>query len=186
MKLLVKLGLILSAILFVSMPSFSKVKTSHLFIKSKMESKISPDSNKAIARKLFEEILNTRKLELLDQVVADEFTGPHGLKGTAGFAATVRPVIEAFPDVKWTIEDLIAEGDKVVVKWSWKGTNKNSFDGFPANNKEVAHHAIHIFQFSGCKITNAWMQSDRLGFYQQIGVISQDAIKPPVKNQNKN
>jgi hypothetical protein len=102
MKLLVKLVPILSAILFVSMPSFSKVKTSHSFIK--MESKICPDSNKAVARKLFEEILNTRKLELLDQVVADEFTGPHGSKGSAGFAATVRPVIAAFPDVKWCLD----------------------------------------------------------------------------------
>ncbi len=182
MKLIVNLGLILSAILLASMPSFSKVKTRHLLITSKMETKISPDSNKANTRKVFEEILNTGKLELLDLVVADEFTGPHGLKGAAGFAATVRPVIAAFPDVKWTIEDIIAEGDKVVVRWSWKGTNINSFDGFPANNKAVIHHAIHIFQFSGGKITNAWMQSDRLGFYQQIGVISQDAIKPPVKN----
>ena len=143
---------------------------------------MSPDSNKAIIRTLFDKILNTRKLELLDQVVADDFTGPHGLKGAAGFAATVKPVIAAFPDVKWTIEDIIAEGDKVVVRWSWKGTNQHSFDGFPATNKAVTHHAIHIFQFSGGKIITAWMQSDRLGFYQQIEVISQDAIKPPVKN----
>ena len=143
---------------------------------------MSPDSNKAIIRTLFDKILNTRKLELLDQVVADGFTGPHGLKGAAGFAATVRPVIAAFPDVKWTIEDIIAEGDKEVVRWSWKGTNQHSFDGFPATNKAVTHHAIHIFQFSGGKIITAWMQSDRLGFYQQIEVISQDAIKPPVKN----
>jgi steroid delta-isomerase-like uncharacterized protein len=182
MKSTVLLGLILSAILLDSMLSFSEVNTNHLFIKSKMGSETTPDSNKATIRKLFEVILNTRKLELLDQVVADEFRGPHEMKGAAGFAATVKPVIAAFPDIKWTIEDIIAEGDKVVVRWSWKGTNENSFDGFPASNKAVTHHAIHIFQFSGGKIINAWMQSDRLGFYQQIGVISQDAIKPAVKN----
>jgi steroid delta-isomerase-like uncharacterized protein len=182
MKSIVKLGLILSAILLDSKLSFSEVKTSHLLIESKMETATTPDSNKATIRKLFEEILNTRKLELLNQIVADEFRGPHEIKGAAGFAAIVKPVIAAFPDIKWTIEDIIAEGDKVVVRWSWKGTNENSFDGFPANNKVVTHHAIHIFQFSGGKIIAAWMQSDRLGFYQQIGVISQDAIKPPVKD----
>ena len=147
-----------------------------------MKTSENPDSNKVIARKLYEQILNTGKWELLSDIVSDEYIGPKGLKGPEGFAATVKPVLLAFPDVKWTIDDLIAEGDEVVVRWSWTGTNKNSFDGFPPTNKQVVHHAIHIFQFSGNKIIKAWMQSDRLGFYEQIGVISPDVVKPRVTN----
>jgi steroid delta-isomerase-like uncharacterized protein len=181
MKAFVQFGSNLSAALLISMAALSETNVNHLSIQPKMETIVSPDSNKAIIRRLYEEILNTGKLELLDQVVADDYTGPRGIKGPLGFASAVKPVILAFPDIKWSIEDIIAEGDKVVVMWSWKGTNKNSFDGFPPTNKEVTHHSINIFQLSGGKIVNAWMQADRLGFYQQIGVISQDAVKPPVR-----
>ena len=182
MKFIIKSEVLLSAVLLISISASQVIKANPLLNQSKMEKKENPDSNKVVIRKLYNEILNTGKLELLDQVVADGFTGPKGTKGPAGFASTVKPVISAFPDIKWAIEDIIAEGDKVVVRWSWKGTNKSSFDGFNATNKEVSHHAINIFQFNHGKIINAWMQSDRLGFYQQIGVISPDAIKSTAKN----
>jgi steroid delta-isomerase-like uncharacterized protein len=184
MKLIVNLTVLLSGVLLINTPAFTRVKTGHsLLNRSTMEVNKSADSNKAIIRKLYEEILNKGKLELLNQIVADEFIGPHGMKGPAGFASTVKPVILAFPDIKWNVEDIFAEGDEVVVRWSWVGTNKGSFDGFPATDKEVTHHAIQIFQLNGGKITQAWMQSDRLGFYQQIGIISQDATKSPAKNK---
>ena len=161
----------------MGMPASAQVKTDQSLNKSnaevKMETNKRVDSNKAIISKLYDEILNNGKLELLNQVVSDEYIGPRGIKGPKGFAEAVKPVIMAFPDIKWTIEDIIAEGDKVMVKWSWTGTNRGSFDGFPPTNKVVHHNAINIFQFSGNKIIKAWMQSDRLGFYQQIGVISE-------------
>jgi steroid delta-isomerase-like uncharacterized protein len=186
MKSIVNLAFILSSALLVSTSASAQAKTDYSLNKSKAEVKMetnkNPNSNKAIVHKLYEEILNTRKLELLSQVVSDDYAGPRGIKGPTGFAETVKSVISAFPDIKWTIEDIIAEGDKVMVRWSWKGTNTGSFDGFPPTNKVVNHNAINIFQFSGDKIVKAWMQSDRLGFYEQIGVISPDAVKPLVKN----
>ncbi|PSL43857.1 steroid delta-isomerase-like uncharacterized protein [Chitinophaga niastensis] len=184
MKAAINIGLILSGALLISMPSFSQVETDHLLNKSKtaaMEVSQNLDNNKAAVRKLYEEILNTGKLELLNQVIGEEYVGGLGEKGPAGFAEAITPVRNAFPDIKWTIEDLIAEGNEVMVRWSWKGTNKGSFNGFPASNKVVTHHAISIFQFSAGKIIGTWMQSDRLGFFQQIGVIAPDAIKPPAK-----
>ena len=139
------------------------------------------DENKETVRKLYEEIFNTGHLELLNQIVSSDYTGPGGIKGPGGFAESIRRVRAAFPDIKWTVEDLIAEGDKVMARWSWKGTNTDSFDGFPPTNKEVTHNAINIFQFSGNKIIKAWLQADRLAFYQQIDVIPTDAIIPPAK-----
>jgi predicted ester cyclase len=165
------------------MPSYAQEKTNQPSVQSTTSTgmKTDQDRNKAIIHRLYEEVLNTGKWELLDQIVSPEFTGISGDKGPAGFARAIKPVMIAFPDIKWTIEDVIAEGDKVMVKWSWTGTNTSSFDGFPVTNKAVKHHAINIFQFDGHQIIKAWMESDRLGFFQQIGVIAADAITPPAK-----
>jgi predicted ester cyclase len=134
--------------------------------------------HKAIIRNLYEGILNTGKLEFLKEIISDEYTGVRGEKGAEGFAETVGSVRAGFPDIKWTVEDLIAEDDKVIVRWSWKGTNKGSFRGFAASNKEVVDNAIAIYEFSGDKIIKAWIHSDKLGFLQQIGIIPQDVTIP--------
>lgn len=132
------------------------------------------EKHKAIIRNLYEKFLNTGNLEMLKEIISERYTGVRGEKGPEGFAETVNSIRIAFPDIKWTIEDLMAEGNKVIVRWSWKGTNKASFRGLPASNKEVVDNAITIYEFSGDKIIKAWIQSDKLGFLQQIGVISQD------------
>ena len=140
---------------------------------------IQANKNKEAIRNLYEEILNTGKLELLSEIISEDYTGVRGEKGPAGFFQTVGSLRTGFPDIKWTIEDLIAEGDKVIVRWSWKGTNSGSFRGFPVSNKMVNDNAIAIYQFSGNKVTHAWIQSDRLGFLMQIGVVSPDVLTPP-------
>jgi predicted ester cyclase len=87
----------------------------------------------------------------------------------------VKSVIQAFPDIQWTIEDLISEDNKVVVRWSWQGTHTGTFREFiPPSQNTVTHQAINIYKFSGAKITKAWMQSDRLGFLQQLDLIPED------------
>lgn len=185
MKSSVNAGFILSGAMLINLPVFSQNTTNQSLNESKttlkMETNQTPSVNKETVRSLYEDILSTGKFELLKQIVSEEYEGPRGIKGPAGFAAAISPLRTAFPDIKWTVEDLIAEGDKVVVKWSWKGTNTSSFDGFPASSKTVMHHAINIFQFEDHKIIKSWMQADRLGFYQQIGVIAPDVTTAPVK-----
>lgn len=134
--------------------------------------------HKAIIRNLYEGILNTGKLELLKEIISDDYIGVRGEKGPEGFAETVNSIRSGFPDIEWRVEDLVADGNKVTVRWSWKGTNKGSFRGFAASNNEVVDHAIAIYEFSGDKIIRAWIQSDKLGFLQQIGVIPQDITTP--------
>jgi predicted ester cyclase len=68
----------------------------------------------------------------------------------------------------------MAKGHKVIVRWSWKETNKGSFRDLPAGNKVVADNAIAIYEFSEDKISGAWIQSDKLGFVQQMGIIPED------------
>lgn len=134
-----------------------------------------PDQNKEVVRRLYEECLNKRQFEVLSELIAEEYTGIRGEKGPTGFEETVRSIIQGFPDIQWTVEDLIAEGDKVVVRWSWQGTHTGTFRGFlPATQQPVSDHAIAIYQFRDAKIVRAWIQSDRLGFLQQLGMIPED------------
>jgi predicted ester cyclase len=140
--------------------------------------------NKETIRNLYENILNNGKLDQIGEIISEEYIGVRGEKGPVGFAQTVESLRIGFPDIKWTIEDLIAENDKVIVRWSWKGTNKGSFRGFPISNKAVDDNAIAIYQFSGQKVIRAWIQSDRLGFLIQIGIVSADVLTPP-SNEKK-
>src|SRR5882757_6812316 len=182
MKSIFKSGYILAAALLSSMLSFSQGKTNHLSTKSKeqnMETIQTQKKNKTAIRNLYENILNTGKLGLLSGIISEDYIGPQGERGPDGLAGTVSSLRAGFPDIKWAIEDLIADGNKVVVRWSWKGTNKGEFRGFPPSNKEVSNHAIAIYQFSGDKVSNAWIQSDRLEFFTQIGVVSTAVLTPP-------
>lgn len=133
-------------------------------------------TNKEIIRNLYENILNNRKMELLNDVISPDYVGIGGAKGAAGFSSAVLPVIAGFPDIKWTIEDIISEGDKVVVRWHWNGTNTAPFRGVPASNKKVMDNAIVVYQLKDGKVTNAWLQGDRLGVLMQLGLIPQDLI----------
>lgn len=175
--------LVLFGAMLIGMPSFSQVRNNNSLIKKKeikMESQ-TQESNKATVRKLYEEILNSGKLEMLNEIISEEYTGIRGEKGALGFSETVNSIRIGFPNIKWKIEELIADGDKVSVRWTWKGTNTGSFRGFPASNNEVIDNAIAVYEFSGGKIIKAWIQSDKLGFLQQIGILPEDLLEIAAK-----
>jgi steroid delta-isomerase-like uncharacterized protein len=132
------------------------------------------DQNKKTVRRLYEECLNKRNYSLLKELVADDFTGEGGAKGPNGFEHTIRPLVESFPDIQWKVDDIIGEGDEVVVRHSWIGTNKGVFRGIPASNKSITNDGIGIFLFKEGKIVQARVQTDRLGFLQQLGVVPVD------------
>jgi len=131
----------------------------------------STDPNKQLVLALYQDCINSGRLEQLDDLIATEFAGPNGERGPAEFAGTVRGLRTGFPDIHFTIEDVIAEGDRVVVKWTWEGTHTGPFRGFSPTHKRVSNSGIGIYQIGGGKITRAWLQTDRLGFNQQIGVV---------------
>lgn len=133
------------------------------------------ENNKEIVRRLYEDCLNKRNYRLMDEFIAKDYVGIRGESGPSGFTETTQPIITAFPDIQWKVEDLIGEGDKVVIKWSTQGTHTGTFRGiFPPSNKQIEDRAIVIYQFKEGKIIKAWMQVDRLGFLQQLGIIPED------------
>jgi len=138
-----------------------------------------PEKNQEVVRKLYEDILNTGQLELLNQIIAEDYAGINGQLGPAGFAESIKALRQGFPDIQWTVEDLIAEGDRVVAIWKWQGVHEGLFQGFMATAKHVTVNGIAIFQFRDNKIVHALVQPDRLGFLQQIGVVPQDLGSVP-------
>lgn len=126
------------------------------------------ENNKLLVRRLYEECINPGKLELLPQLISPNFVDGYGKGGFAEFANGIQAVRTGFPDVKFTVEDLIGEGERIAVRWTFQGTHTAMFAGTAASHKEVRQTGNVIFEILNQKIVRAWVQVDRLGLLQQI------------------
>jgi steroid delta-isomerase-like uncharacterized protein len=138
------------------------------------------EQNKTISRRSVEEAFNKGNLDVLDELVSPSFVNhdpasPEDIRGVEGFKEFVNTYRSAFPDVRVTIEDQIAEGDKVVSRWSARGTQKGELQGIPASNKQVTVTGISIDKIEGGKIVESWNNWDTLGMLQQLGAIPEAA-----------
>jgi steroid delta-isomerase-like uncharacterized protein len=129
------------------------------------------EKNKQQVRRLYEECMNGNKMALLSELVADEFTNARGQHGPAAFGVNLEMLHGGFPDIHYEVEDLLAEGDRVTVRWHWKGTHRGTFAGYAPTGKTVTNEGMAIFQLRDGKIVQSWLQTDRLGFLQEIGVV---------------
>ena len=125
---------------------------------------------KAIINWLYAEYLNEGDPAIADQLVSPEFSGPGG-KGPAGFKAAIEPLRRAFPDLHFVIHDMIIEGTRVAVRWTWQGTHEAPFAGVPATGRLITNEGIAIYRVEHGKITASWAQMDRLGVMQQLGAV---------------
>src|SRR5215831_13498070 len=131
--------------------------------------------NKEVVRRIFEDSINSGKLELLNQLIAEDYVGQGAgpPSGRSAFAATMQALREGFPDIHYRLEDLVAEGDKVAVRWQWKGTHRGTFRGpagvFAPTGKAVSNDGMAIFQLKEGKVVRSWLSTDRLGFLQEVG-----------------
>ena len=138
---------------------------------------MSLEENKTIVRRMYEEILNEGNLALADEIIAldavshDPAAPPGSLPGPEGFKRVVRMLQSAFPDHHTTIEEMIAEGDKVVMRGTLSGTHRGDFLGIPPTGKHFTMTQIHIFRLVDGKVTDHWVNRDDLGMMQQLGVI---------------
>src|SRR5574340_1265209 len=130
---------------------------------------------------LYDSILNTKQFEKLTQVISVEYTNQLGEKGVEGFQKSILGLATAFPNAHWTIEEIICENNKVVVKQKFTGTQTNKFQNISPTNKLVSVDGIATYQLKSGKIIRSQIQTDRLGFLQQLGVIPQNVS---VANEN--
>ena len=134
------------------------------------------DDNKHKIDQLFDTCFNRGDVGLLDELVSPDYVGPQGDRGPAGFRGIVVGLRTAFPDIHYTVDEVVAEGDKVAVRWHWAGTHEAAFRTFPATHKKFSNTGTGIFQFRDSKIVAATLETDRLGFLQQVGAVPLDVV----------
>lgn len=116
-----------------------------------------------LPHRYMDEVFNQRKFEVLDELFAPAVL--ERIKQTA------IPFLNAFPDWQGTVEDVIAEGDRVMNRWTGHGTHKGDMMGIPATLKPVKLSGITIFRVADGKIVEEWTHMDTLGLMQQLGVV---------------
>ena len=135
------------------------------------------ETNKALSRRFLEEVFNKGKLNVLDEIIASDHvsTGPGTLPGLPtgpeGQKQLVTTYRNAFPDVHFTVDEQIAEGDKVVTRWTGRGTHKSELLGIPATGKSSTVTGIAVDRIVNGKIAESWGIFDQFGMMQQLGVI---------------
>jgi steroid delta-isomerase-like uncharacterized protein len=130
--------------------------------------------SKMITRRLFEEMESQGNLDVADDIFASDFVNHtpfgemHGPEGAKQFVSKLRT---AFPDLQVTVEDQIAEGDKVATHWTARGTHKAKFQNIPPTGKQIEIRGIVISQIANGKIVEQWGNPDVLGLMQQLGTV---------------
>jgi steroid delta-isomerase-like uncharacterized protein len=129
---------------------------------------------KAIVRRLYDEVWNKRRLELVDEIISPSHAlhDPNVSGSAIGPEAYKRQVtrfIMGFPDLRFTVEDMVGEKEKVVVAWTISGTHKGEFMGIPPTNKRISVDGITINHIANGKIMDSYISWDALGVFQQLG-----------------
>jgi steroid delta-isomerase-like uncharacterized protein len=131
--------------------------------------------NKAIVRRLYGEVWNGRRLDVVNELISPSHalhdTNAEGSSiGPEAYKSQVARFLKAFPDLLFTIDDVVAEDEKLVVSWNISGTHKGEFMGIPATSKKVSVDGITINHVVDCKIMDSYVSWDALGMFQQLGV----------------
>ena len=136
---------------------------------------MSTEQNKSIVRRWIEEGWNKGNLAVIDQVYDPAYMQheppPAMVDSSEALKHYVAAYLTAFPNLHFTIEDLIAEGDKVVWRFNSKATHSGPFMGIPATGKSITVTGIVIFRLENSRIVEGWVNIDALGLLQHIGVI---------------
>jgi predicted ester cyclase len=137
---------------------------------------MSAEENKAAFRRIPEEILNNGNLELADELFASDYiehqTVPPGWpSGLEGFKMWVAMLRSAFPDVHYTVEHILAEGEMAAGHITARGTHQGEFLGIAATGREVTWTETHVGRFENGKLVEHWGDSDDLGLMQQLGAV---------------
>ena len=132
------------------------------------------EENKAIIGRFIDELLNQGALAAIPEIVDSSYimhgagTDVSGHQGVQRFVVTYRT---ALPDYHCTIEDQMAEGDKVVTRWTVRGTQRGELPGIPPTGKPITLEGIVIDRIANGKLAETWLQADSLGMMQQLGLI---------------
>ena len=133
------------------------------------------DENKAVLRNVYE-ALNAKNLDAIPELVTEDWAwhGPgQELHGKKGIKELVETYVSAFPDLEFSVDEMLADGDKVTTRWSAQGTHKGELAGIAATGKTMQINGINVSRLENGKIAEEWESFDQLGMMKQLGVISE-------------
>ncbi len=140
------------------------------------------DAPATLIRRLIDEAFNAGQLDIIDHGLAADYldhqAGPDAPRGPDGFKGFVRRFRATFPDVHVTVEDLIAGGDKVALRVTWRGTQLGALGGVPATGLPVEFPGFHVYRFEQGKVAEHWGLQDDLGLLLQLGVVAPGTVPP--------
>ena len=134
------------------------------------------EENKAILRRWIEEFWNNRQRKVADEIISPTYTHhdpntPDFGKGPEGQKKIFDLYTTAFPDSRFTIERMVAEGDTVVSRWTVRGTHKGDLMGNAPTGKQITLTGISVARLSGGKMVEGGANWDALGMFQQLGIV---------------
>lgn len=127
-------------------------------------------ANANLVSRLYLECFNEGQLAAADEVVGPSLTTHTGDRGPEGFKQTVVRLRSAFPDLRFTLDDVLSDRDRVTVRWTMTGTQRGPYMGIPVTGKPVVLTAIAIYRMEHGRAMEQWSVVDRLGLFQQLGV----------------
>jgi steroid delta-isomerase-like uncharacterized protein len=135
------------------------------------------EQNKALMVRAIEEVWNRENFAILPEIVADEFvihaaTPEAEVRGVEGAKQFVKMIHSAMPDIRFTIVDQVAEGDRVVTRWVAQGTHEGDLMGIPPTGKRVTLSATDIDRIANGKVVECWTTLDGASMMQQMGLVS--------------
>ena len=136
---------------------------------------MSTEANKASVRRFYDEVFNKKNRAAIDEFIdlnhVDHAAPPGTPGGLKGVKQTLNMYLTAFPDLHFTVEGMIVEGDKLVARLTVRGTQQGAFMGIPPTGKQATITAIDINRFADGKSVEHWLNMDTLGLLQQLGAI---------------
>jgi predicted ester cyclase len=140
------------------------------------------EDNMVAVRSFYEEVINKKNVASLEEFInpncVDHALPPGMPAGIEGSKQFIGMYLTAFPDLHFTVEDMIAEGDKVVARLTTQGTQTGPFLGIPPTGKHTTIGCIDINRMAGGKSVEHWLEMDTLGLLQQLGVIPESTPQP--------
>ena len=133
------------------------------------------ETNKLVMDR-FLEFINTASEKLAQELISPNAVfhvpgRPEPMRGPAGYLAIIGMMRGGFPDIQWTLEEIVAEGDKVAARFTMRGTHRGTFFGVPPTGKTISVQAMNIYRLSGGQFVEEHGQPDLLGLLQQIGAV---------------
>jgi steroid delta-isomerase-like uncharacterized protein len=135
---------------------------------------------KAVVWRLLEEIWHQGNLQVIDEIIAPNYVrhtshfreGGRDVHGPEGVRQSVAALRAAFPDVHFTVEDMLVAEDKVIVRWTCRGTHRGTFLGLAPTEKAVTFTGINIYRIANGQIVERWANEDGISLYQQLGILT--------------